>query len=149
MNLSPELGDELGVSIGDYRRGETVQAHDLTNEDPPPGVLRVVVGKKIMKEAWEIEIERKARNRTISRLGSAPTTSKSGAATVPVPKVLEPWEEETVLTEGAKRRMRAEAASAQAQVQKSVSPPISKPATKAPQREVMKEDWEIAADQGS
>ena len=133
---------------GAFKAFQREVTFDLTNEDPPPGVLRVVVGKKIMKEAWEIEIERKARNRTISRLGSAPT-SKSGAATVPVPKVLEPWEEETVLTEGAKRRMRAEAANAQAQVQKSVSPPISKPATKAPQREVMKEDWEIAADQGS
>jgi hypothetical protein len=122
---------------------------DLTNEDPPPGVLRVVVGKKIVKEAWEIEIERKARSRTISRLGSVPATGKGGAATVPVPKVLEPWEEETVLTEGAKRRMRAEAANAQAQVKKSGFPPASKPAAKASQREVMKEDWEIAAEQGS
>jgi len=35
--------------------------HDFTSEEPPDGVLRVIVGKKIIKEAWEIELEKPQR----------------------------------------------------------------------------------------
>lgn len=37
--------------------------HDFTYEEPPEGVLRVIVGKKIIKEAWEIELEKRAQRR--------------------------------------------------------------------------------------
>jgi len=37
--------------------------HDFTCEEPPEGVLRVIVGKKVIKEAWEIELEKRARRR--------------------------------------------------------------------------------------
>ena len=31
---------------------------DFTSEDPPDGVTRVLVGKRIIKEPWELELER-------------------------------------------------------------------------------------------
>jgi len=36
---------------------------DFTCEGPPEGVMRVVVGKKIIKEAWEIELEKRVQRR--------------------------------------------------------------------------------------
>jgi Leucine-rich repeat (LRR) protein len=36
---------------------------DFTTEDPPEGVVRVLVGKRIIKEPWELELERRAKAR--------------------------------------------------------------------------------------
>ncbi|KAJ7052630.1 hypothetical protein C8F01DRAFT_1170649 [Mycena amicta] len=36
---------------------------DVTNDDPPPGTTRVVIGKKVVRERWEIEAERRAKVR--------------------------------------------------------------------------------------
>jgi hypothetical protein len=33
---------------------------------PPEGVIRVLIGKRIVKEAWEIELERRAKARTVT-----------------------------------------------------------------------------------
>jgi len=36
---------------------------DFVNDDPHEGVTRVLVGKRVIKEAWEIELERWSKTR--------------------------------------------------------------------------------------
>lgn len=37
---------------------------DFTKDEPPEGMLRIAVGKKVVKEPWEIEAESRARHRS-------------------------------------------------------------------------------------
>ncbi|KAI5998858.1 hypothetical protein EDD15DRAFT_2242286 [Pisolithus albus] len=37
---------------------------DFTQDEPPEGMLRIAVGKKVVKEPWEIEAESRARHRS-------------------------------------------------------------------------------------
>ncbi|KAJ3762773.1 hypothetical protein EV360DRAFT_35025 [Lentinula raphanica] len=91
---------------------------DLSTEDPPEGVLRVLVGKKVVREAWEIEAERRAKAAAASA-GSSSESSSSPVSKKPVPKteiVKEAWEieaEQGLLTEGGRRRARAAALAAE------------------------------------
>ncbi|KAG8213136.1 hypothetical protein J3R82DRAFT_11540 [Butyriboletus roseoflavus] len=74
---------------------------DITAEEPPEGTLRITVGKKVLKEAWEIEVERKARHRSGRSL------------------VKEAWEieaEQGLLTEGGRKRAAAAAAATESSV---------------------------------
>ncbi|KAG6868667.1 hypothetical protein C0993_012170 [Termitomyces sp. T159_Od127] len=107
---------------------------DLTTEDPPAGVARIIVGKKIVKEAWELELERrenvrKAKHADYDDVWQIPEKSTSGStarqatASMTAPSkphreiVKEAWEieaEEGLLTEGGKRRARAAASAAAA-----------------------------------
>ncbi|KIJ66849.1 hypothetical protein HYDPIDRAFT_174179 [Hydnomerulius pinastri MD-312] len=87
---------------------------DMTTEEPSDGTLTISVGKKVLKEAWEIEAERRARNR-------GGRSSRSTEAAVPASRpskeeepLKEAWEieaEQGLLTEGGRRRARAVAAS--------------------------------------
>lgn len=87
---------------------------DYTSEDPPEGALRVLVGKKVIKEAWEIEAERRAkarRGRGMVDEEPDPWSGKTDSQKKEVAK--EPWEvaaEQGLLTAGAQRRARATAA---------------------------------------
>ncbi|KAL4264448.1 RNI-like protein [Pleurotus pulmonarius] len=80
--------------------------------DPPEGVLQVLVGKRVLREAWEIEIEKRAtRTKAKGRQLDENTTAPAGSAEV----VREAWEieaEQGLLTEGGRRRARAAAANA-------------------------------------
>ncbi|KAG6917509.1 hypothetical protein DXG01_002256 [Tephrocybe rancida] len=116
-------------------------SYDLTPDDPPAGIARVMVGKKIVKEAWELELERREKIRrakhadfdddwqvpdkpkpaTSTRSVTESTTRQAVAApAAPKPRnevVKEAWEieaEQGLLTEGGKRRARAAAAAATA-----------------------------------
>ncbi|KAG1722218.1 uncharacterized protein EDB91DRAFT_1175022 [Suillus paluster] len=90
--------------------------YDFTTEEPPEGTLRVSVGKKVVREAWEIEAERRVKNR-VSR-NAASTESAGGPSKTDVSQnnaevVKETWEieaEQGLLTEGGRRRARAAAA---------------------------------------
>ncbi|XP_006459553.1 hypothetical protein AGABI2DRAFT_201906 [Agaricus bisporus var. bisporus H97] len=110
--------------------------HDFTRDDPPDGVTRVIVGKKVMKEAWEIELEKRAYDR-VNRsfdLGGEWVETPRPTSTSPAPSsasnvtsvrssssrttknirevVKEAWELEAeagLLTEGGRRRARAAA----------------------------------------
>ncbi|KAF9270534.1 L domain-like protein [Marasmius fiardii PR-910] len=124
---------------------------DLTTENPPEGVVRVLVGKKVIREAWELEMERKSKsrgNRTFDsglEWGSASSSLGKPQATQ-VPKVIEKesWEieaEQGLLTEGAKRRTRAQAGAAS-------SNSTSTSSAKGAPKEVLKEAWEVEAEQG-
>ncbi|KAF7328947.1 hypothetical protein MVEN_02524600 [Mycena venus] len=106
---------------------------EITNEDPPAGVARVIIGKKIVREAWELEAERRSKARAgkaaDSELGlewenAPPSRAKAAAQPRPgaqvsakAPIVKEAWEieaEQGLLTEGGRRRARAAAAAAAA-----------------------------------
>ncbi|KAG7099540.1 hypothetical protein E1B28_001374 [Marasmius oreades] len=120
---------------------------DLTTEHPPEGVVRAVIGKKSIREAWELEMERKAKIRGGRTLNPASSSSR-GSQVTRAPRVIEkePWEieaEQGLLTEGTKRGARAQAAA-------SPSSPSLKPPSSAKdlQEEVSKEVWEIEAEQG-
>ncbi|KAF8905748.1 hypothetical protein CPB84DRAFT_1891013 [Gymnopilus junonius] len=110
---------------------------NFSTDDPPDGVTRVLVGKRILKEPWELELERreKAKATPTSSLGdweepapqptrSTPTpsgrsssASQAKASSPPQPAkprqvVKEAWEieaEQGLLTEGGRRRARAAA----------------------------------------
>ncbi|KAH9483257.1 hypothetical protein JR316_0005361 [Psilocybe cubensis] len=118
---------------------------DFSTEDPPDGVLRVLVGKQIAKEPWELEMERKANAKKAAAsqaaleddwfIPASPGAPRAAASTEvkaksppaktppkstkPKEVVKEAWEieaEQGLLTEGGRRRARA-AAAAQAQAQ--------------------------------
>lgn len=131
---------------------QTVQ-FEITNQEPPDGVLRVVLGKRVVKEAWEIEAERRTKLRRQAAaaaaadewsLGSSPSGSKT-----PVAK--EPWEieaEQGLLTEGGKRRLRAMATAQSSSGSTSTTTSSTAfPSQKKPSV-VEKEPWEIEAEQG-
>ena len=121
---------------------------DVTSQEPPDGVLRIVVGKRVVKEAWEIEAERRSKQR---RQVAFPESSSqaSGSKTTDVAK--EAWEVEAdqgLLTEGAKRRARAMAAVQSSTASASTtSTPARPPATPA-KKVLEREQWEIDAEQG-
>ncbi|KAK0194074.1 hypothetical protein F5146DRAFT_418289 [Armillaria mellea] len=120
-------------------------SYDLTAEEPCEGTIRVLVGKKIIREQWELEAERRAKSRFARNAEPSEGTELKTSTSEKVEVVKEGWEieaEQGLLTEGGKRRARAQAAAA-ALVTEPVSPPVSK--RSAP---VVKEAWEIEAEQG-
>ncbi|KAG6833362.1 hypothetical protein H0H87_007979 [Tephrocybe sp. NHM501043] len=113
---------------------------DFTTEDPPVGVARIIVGKKIIKEAWELELERREKirrtqhadfdddwqipekpksNTSVCKPEVVVNNSPRPVAAAPKPRgeiMKEAWEieaEQGLLTEGGKRRARAAAAAAE------------------------------------
>lgn len=121
---------------------------EITNEEPREGTLRVVIGKKIIKEAWEIEAERRLKAK-LSRFGGAAADDNLGRLNGATPQTQNAaktaWElaaEQGPLTEAEKRRARAAAAQA-------VSAPAPTPMpTSSRNQTVEKERWEIEAEQG-
>ncbi|KAF9450048.1 L domain-like protein [Macrolepiota fuliginosa MF-IS2] len=115
--------------------------HDFTRDEPPEGITRIIVGKKVIKETWELELERRAQHRvnksydlggdwdepsrptsvspapsTSSNVNSVRSTTSSRATRNIQEVVKEAWEIEAeagLMTEGGRRRARAAAASAQ------------------------------------
>ena len=125
---------------------------EITNEELPEGTLRVIIGKKVIREAWEIEAERRAKAKN-SRFGGAVddgfgrSNSRNGGTSQKQDVAKETWEveaEQGFLTEGARRRARAAAA---AQAAAAPSTP-SAPSSSRKQPAVQKEQWEIEAEQG-
>ncbi|KAI0671315.1 hypothetical protein C8Q78DRAFT_1028265 [Trametes maxima] len=128
---------------------------DVTNQEPPDGILRVIVGKRVIKEAWEVEAERRTKLRrqaaaTLnSSIGFPPSEQVSEA-----PK--EAWEVEAdqgLLSEGAKRRARAAAAATQlpaTSAATSSDAPSGSAPPNTPQKKlaVERESWEIEAELG-
>ncbi|KAI9454404.1 L domain-like protein [Lactarius psammicola] len=90
----------------------------------PAGTLAVAVGKRIVREAWEIEADRHAQRLLEKRSGANLRAASAASAPAPPPPpppvpaspqpvVKEQWEidaEQGLLSEGAQRRARAEAA---------------------------------------
>ncbi|EKM58687.1 uncharacterized protein PHACADRAFT_159776 [Phanerochaete carnosa HHB-10118-sp] len=131
--------------------------YDVTSDAPKPGVLRVIVGKRVIKEVWEIEAERRTKAR--GRHNSKSNDTKDGWAgplggSSPAKKEVakETWEIEagqSLLTEGAKRRARAAAAAAAPESGLVDSALLSPPKPSLPAlKPVEKEAWEIEAELG-
>lgn len=133
--------------------------HDFTHDEPPEGVTRVIVGKKVIKEAWEIELERRTQhrvNRSFDLGGDwdeparptstspAPSVSSnvtsvlstSSRATKNIQEVVkEAWEVEAdagMLTEGGRRRARAAATGGDIQAKNGDGIGIGRPTALSP-----------------
>ncbi|KAL5526379.1 hypothetical protein ACEPAF_8102 [Sanghuangporus sanghuang] len=128
---------------------------NMSTRPPSPGELRVSVGKKIIKEAWEVEAEQ----RFLKKRKSAINVNVSKDAPEPQAEVIkEPWEleaEQGLATEGGRRRARAAQVQAAANVTassgtpaKSSIPTQPKTIEALPSKTVEKEQWEIEAEQG-
>lgn len=128
---------------------------EITPDPPKPGTIRVVVGKQVIKEVWEIEAECRAKSRGRHLSHAEPLTPPPGdAARVSAPEVAkESWEveaEQGLFSAGARRRARATTASRSSTATSSASEqqhrPLSpvKPITNV----VEKELWELEAEQG-
>ncbi|KZT00955.1 uncharacterized protein LAESUDRAFT_816217 [Laetiporus sulphureus 93-53] len=128
---------------------------EVTNEEPHEGILRVVTGKKVIKEAWEVEAERRAKLRRHGaatteglNIGSTSASSGIGAKSTGVKEAWEIEAEQGLLTEGAKRRARARAAAAAAQASSQSTPAHGGPGSLKKSAVAEKEPWEIEAEQG-
>ncbi|KAJ3516583.1 hypothetical protein NMY22_g14174 [Coprinellus aureogranulatus] len=102
--------------------------HNFTNDEPGPGVARILVGKRVIKEAWEIELEKRSHERVQKGSGFGD------------------WDPEP-----AKPRTRTVSSIAPLPSTKATpaSPARPKPQpAPAPRKEVQKEAWEIEAEQG-
>ncbi|TFK82114.1 hypothetical protein K466DRAFT_648134 [Polyporus arcularius HHB13444] len=129
---------------------QTVQ-FDVTSQEPPDGVLRIIVGKRVVKEAWEIEAERRTKLRRQVAFPEESSSSSAGQTNAQAPAAKEPWEieaEQGLLSEGAKRRMRAQAAvAARPSASSTSSGGRPTPAALQKPKVVEKEPWEIEAEQ--
>lgn len=87
--------------------------YDFTTEEPPEGTLRVSIGKKVVREPWELEAERRVKKRVSKNVISTESTSDASKTEVGhdhTNVVKEAWEleaEQGLLTEGGRRRARA------------------------------------------
>ncbi|KAI0749234.1 hypothetical protein C8Q80DRAFT_1352809 [Daedaleopsis nitida] len=125
--------------------------YETTTQEPPDGTLRIIVGKRVIKEAWEIAAERRTKQRRHAAFTDSIDSTTSSVSKTEV--LTEPWEieaEQGLLSDGAKRRARAAAAAASqttssASQAKERPPPLSSQPMK---KVVEKEAWEIEAEQG-
>jgi Leucine-rich repeat (LRR) protein len=86
---------------------------DMTADELSEGTLRITVGKKVLKEAWEIEAERRVRHRSGKSLADERPTLGTTNCLSHEGSSKEAWEieaEQGLLTEGGRRRARAAAA---------------------------------------
>ncbi|PCH39370.1 L domain-like protein [Wolfiporia cocos MD-104 SS10] len=125
---------------------------EVTTDEPRDGVLRIILGKKVIKEAWEVEAERKAKLRNARHGGAGveeglkigERNARGGGKNEVVKEAWEIEAEQGLLTEGARRRARA--AAGQAAAQSAV--PNASSLDSAKRQVVEKEPWEIEAEQG-
>lgn len=102
--------------------------YDFTTEPPPEGTLRVSIGKKVVREAWEIEAERRVKSRvskSATSTESAGDPNKTDVGQNNVDVVKEAWEieaEQGLLTEGGRRRARAAATMSAADIAAPLKP---------------------------
>lgn len=121
LDLEETRATKEAVSVAFSAVAQTIDFEASIN-DPrtvPAGTLAVVVGKHIVREAWEIEADRHAQRLLEKRSGANLRAASAASAAVPPPPppprpvVKEQWEidaEQGLLSEGAQRRARAEAA---------------------------------------
>lgn len=148
----------LGSSISEEAVRQALPSRSIifdvirTNRPKGSDELEVILNPPVIKEAWELEAEKRLRpsaSRANLRAAEEQASTTFGlppASTRPVVK--EDWEieaEQGLISEGAKRRMRAakqaeRVESAAAATTARNSKPLAKP--------VEKEQWEIDAEQG-
>lgn len=85
---------------------------EFTTDEPPEDTLRILVGKRVLKEPWEIEAEGRARHKSARSYGSQLSVSSVRGLPSPQEPIKEAWEieaEQGLVTEGGRRRARAAA----------------------------------------
>ena len=83
-----------------------------STQEPPEGTIKVAVGKRVVREAWELEVERSAerrRGRTVPA-DSEPVGGREDGVSSSRTVSEESWENEPPLTEGQRRFAQARAA---------------------------------------
>lgn len=162
-NASPQYPRLQLLDLGETKVTETaiksafastskVLDFEITNssQDPPEGTVKVVVGKRIMKEAWEVEVER-----SVGRRRGRMALSDSGFVEGREDQTLsskttsrEPLEHEPPLTEGQRRFAQARAAALMEE--KSLETALPSPVVdELPLKPVAaKTTWEIEAEDG-
>ena len=100
---------------------------DFTTEDPPEGVVRVLVGKRVIKEPWELELERCTKAKVVN------TTSFTDDWVAPAPTQC--LDDQT-------------SANNPMPVSNTATEPVVVKAQSKLSTEVVKEAWEIEAEQG-
>ena len=116
LDLEETRATKESVSAAFSALAQTID-FEASVDDPQTvraGTLAAAVGKRIVREAWEIEADRQAQRllekRSAVNLRAAAAAS---AAAPPLPPSKQQWEidaEQGLLSEGAQRRARAEAA---------------------------------------
>ena len=102
---------------------------DFVDDDPPEGVIRVLVGKRIIQEAWEIELERSAKARVSTTV-----------------EVVDDWPESQI-----QKRSNSRANTTFPKplpTKPATNQEVTATAVPAKPKEVQKEDWEIEAERG-
>ena len=100
---------------------------EFATDEPPENTLRISVGKRVLKEPWEIEVERCAKHKSARSYGSQLSVSSLRGPQPVQDPVKEAWEieaEQGLLTEGGRRRARA--AAVQETPSSTVPPPEQK-----------------------
>jgi len=124
---------------------------EMTNsaQEPFEGTVMVVVGKRIMKEAWELEVERSVERRRgrVAPSDTGFTEGGEGKASGSKTVSKESWEHEPPLTEGQRRFAQACAAVHAEEPRGAAhsSPVVDEPPRK---RGLVKEAWETEAEEG-
>ena len=117
-------------------------------QEPPEGTIKVAVGKRVVKEAWELEVERRAERRRGHPVPSDPGFAGGKGETPSSGTILkEPWEHDLPLTEGQRRLTQARTAAHTEESQGILQP---SPVADDPQRkpDPAKETWEAEAEEG-
>jgi len=86
---------------------------EFTKDEPLEDTLKILVGKRVLKEPWEIEAERRARHKSARSYGSQLSVSSLRELPSPQGPIKEAWEieaEQGLLSEGGRRRARVAAA---------------------------------------
>ncbi|KAJ2912254.1 hypothetical protein MD484_g8167, partial [Candolleomyces efflorescens] len=111
--------------------------HDFTTDEPAEGVAKILVGKRVIKEAWEIELERRTQQRTAKGTGfgsddwEEPEPPKSSTRTPPAPT-----------------STHTKSPSASSSTSATTRPAPRSQQSVVSKKEVVKEAWEIEAEQG-
>jgi len=119
-------------------------------QEPPEGTINVVVGKKIVKEAWEVEVERSVGRRRgrMAPFDSGFVEGKEDQTSGSKTASREPPEHELPLTEGQRRFAQARAAAHTEEGSRGTDLPL--PVVDEPPRKpvVVKTAWEVEAEDG-
>jgi len=124
---------------------------EITNsaQEPPEGTVKVVVGKKIVKEAWEVEVEMSIGRRRGRMVPSDSGFAEGKEDRAPGSKTAsrEPSESEPPLTEGQRRLAQARATALTEEASRETDRPSAVTDEPAP-KPVVKTTWEVEAEGG-
>ena len=120
-----------------------------STQEPPEGTIKIAVGKRIVKEAWELEVEKRAERRCGRSVPSDTAFTEQGKneASSSEPILKDTWDCALPLTEGQRRLAQARTAAHTEESHRVIQPslvvddPPRKPS-------LIKEPWEVEIEEG-